>query len=347
MKPFTSLAMLFLVLLPMPAWGDEGLQLDTTDLVSNFFPSKNCRREISVTSGDEPWEGQIQWRLLANQRTLASRSLAVSVKAKERHLLVAEVILPELATNAALPLEFIVEAVVKPGDEPSARQREVLWILPENPFADRLARLKELPVTLFDPVGKTKDAFDALEIPYEIAKDLAGVANCQLGVLILGEGIPYQEWTGIVEESLKLTKEGVSVICLAAAADEDLFPWNAVSEAHDKFHKSRFERRSVIRELAPRVSLAWSPTTSVEAQNLILAAKNNEIVVRTGSAKEGWPWLELRREGVLYPTWVYCGFGVVRDWNQSPAARHFLVRLFDYVTSETPCKPKMKEEVKP
>lgn len=346
MKMF-AVALVGLAFCVSAARGEDSLQLETTDLVSNLFPGKICRREIAVTAGDDAWDGQVQWRLLANQRTLASRSAASVLKAKERQLLVVEVTLPELATAEAIPLEFLVEAVVKPGTEPIARHREILWILPENPFADRLIKLKELPLTLFDPVGKTKEAFDALEIPYDEARDLTGISNVKQGILILGEGTSFREWKGVVEETFSVTKKGVSVLCLAAAVDEDLFPWEFISESPHLFHKSRFERRNVIRELAPRVSLAWNTTTPVESQNLILAAKNNEVFVRTGSAKEGWPWLELRREGMLYPTWVYCGLGVVRDWNQSPAARHFLVRLLDYVTSETPCKPKTKEEVKP
>ena len=62
---------------------------------------------------------------------------------------------------------------------------------------------------------------------------------------------------------------------------------------------------------------------------------------------EGWPWLELRypaKKGRL----LVCGFGIIRQWEATPAPRYLISELFLRLTAEKPVKPvtpRRKEEL--
>jgi hypothetical protein len=78
---------------------------------------------------------------------------------------------------------------------------------------------------------------------------------------------------------------------------------------------------------------AWVAGKPLVARELIVASERQALVAQFADPGGGWPWLEI---GYGKSKLVWCGLGVVRDWDQSPTPRFLLARLLESLPPHPP-----------
>ena len=112
----------------------------------------------------------------------------------------------------------ITAALVADGqDRSTARYEQPLWFFPAHPFAQRAEWLKDLKITLFDPAVTTAPVLKAMEIPFEETRNVAALEELKEGLLLVGEGVSFEDERALPEMLFKAAARGLPVLCLAPA----------------------------------------------------------------------------------------------------------------------------------
>jgi hypothetical protein len=209
----------------------------------------------------------------------------------------------------------------------AADYEQTLWIFSPQPFADRAAWLKGLKITLFDPRETTAAVLRRNAIPFETAETSAALGDLKAGLILVGEGVSFEEEDALAAILVKAASWGLPVLCLAPARGTFPLP-GADNPGLPTPQGMSLCRADLITRLDERLDAqAWSPASKNVISALSLKAMEGSVKAEVTDGSQGWPWLELRyaNRGRL----VICGFGIIRDWDAGPAPRYFFARVLE------------------
>jgi hypothetical protein len=145
----------------------------------------------------------------------------------------------------------------------------------------------------------------------------------------------------LVPELAKRASQGRKVLCLAPA--DGSIAWDDLQPLLEGEAASiQFQRRAVLAEWDKRLDTeSWLGTTSVVTNGLRLATARNRLMLEVTDNSDGWPYVSLSHRSGGQLTIV--GFGIIRGWKSSPAARIALARLLERIdgvpASDSETKP--------
>jgi hypothetical protein len=289
-----------------------------------LFGDHGVRFAYEVT-GSEAFEGRFAWRISAASRTVASGEKRISLKANQSQLLEFDCTLPAVKEGVVFPLQMQV-SLATDRDTQVTELEIPLHLFADNPFADRQVWLESLQIHVFDPMGETAAALTELKVPFEELAHREMIASVEKGVVIVGEGIDWDERSELGGDLLAAAERGAFVICLAPTAGDLPLPFDVTSRPAAA--SLTFRRSDVIQELDKRLSLGQGAEGPGEIRGLKIVADSANVRGTAVEPGKGWPWVEARfAETGGRLTW--CGFGLVRSWKTSPTPRYLLARLFE------------------
>jgi hypothetical protein len=170
-----------------------------------------------------------------------------------------------------------------------ATYKKTMWVFPETPFLDRSQWLKDLKIVLFDPDGKTAAVLKKMDIPFEETRNPAALVELSGGIVVVGEGVSFEDYRDLGEALVKAAAKGTSVLCLAPVAGVVPIPGLGETPAPATLALANDE---IIRKLDKRFDRAsWGVPVSPIVSRLSLKADQGQIAAEVNS-KEGWPWME-------------------------------------------------------
>lgn len=295
---------------------------------SNVFGGRPGTFHVSVT-GPNAFAGRLGWQLAANGRTLVRGETDIAVGPAVPGAVAIRIPVPEVKPGVILQTRLSLLVSDANGD--AGHLDKTLWVFPEDALANRSQWLKALRLALFDPAGKTARLFDGLEIPYSGIRTVESLSELKDGVVIIGEGLSFNDHRGLATAVLRAAASGVGVLCLAPAAGAFELP-SSVSRDLPPPAAMEFHRETIVRQLDKRLDPeGWAPEGQSTVCGLALRGEPGQVLAQVAKARAGWPWIEL-----CYPRnnakVVVCGFGIVSGWAESPTPRYLLVKVLEHVS---------------
>jgi hypothetical protein len=228
---------------------------------------------------------------------------------------------PGVVQEARLTLNVIAEK------EPLATYQKKIWIFPSDPFALKKQMLKELKIKLYDAVEKSNTArvLKELDIPFDELVRPGEISDLQEGVILVGEGISFQDDPELFPALDQAARRGARVLCLAPKPGSFAFPENdqAIPES------LVLNKTDIIGSFDKRLDAkSWPPDGTPATNSLVLLAEEGRVRAQIVSHARGWHWL----------SWTYpekkgrlslVTFGLLRCWDASPTARYLLASILE------------------
>jgi hypothetical protein len=307
---------------PAEAWRSVFAGKDADSPAEVDFP-------LAVTTPG-PFKGRLAWSLLIGNATVQAGEASVTTEAGRR-------------TRVKLPLRipFIREGLVVEGKltavlvgdrekKPAARFERPLWIASRQPFVQRTQWLKGLKIALFDPRETTAPVLKKMAIPFTEVRDVAALGELKEGLILVGEGISFEEERALPETLIRAAARGLPVLWLAPAqgvlplpgADDPTLPAPA---------SVSFRRQDIITQLDKRLDAHGWPGAKVTAAALALKAVDGRVAAEATDGASGWPWVEIGypNQGRL----LVCGFGLIRHWEAGPTPRFLFAHVLEHLTA--------------
>ena len=297
---------------------------------SNVFSGQEVTLHFRAEKrkGDPAVEGRIQWHYSANQRTLARGEAEIGRGDASQ----VEVILrlPEVRDGVIFQTELTVAYVPRGEDSAATTLTKTLWLYPEDAFADQRETLEDRQFSLFDPDGTTAELFAKIELPHRRIRNAVVLEDGdEHSYVIVGEGTSLIRNRGLAERLLRFAAGGGTVLVLAPS--EGVIPMPGEVSKKTKANdpqpgELRFRRNHVIREFDKRLDSEFLPGQGrFVGSKVTLRTRLNRIGMEV-SSDGNWPWFTIE-----YPEtkgrFVFCGFNIVKNWNNGPVPRYLLNRI--------------------
>lgn len=310
---------------------ETGVEIKAREARSTVFGGERVKLHFDVASA-EPKTFTVPWTLSAGRRRLAAGELSVDAGPLQAGTAALPLRIPEVRDGIVLDVELKLSAVV---DGTAAAQiSKRISIYPRDPFALRKKWLEELPISLYDPVGKTAKQFEEADVPFQQLQSIAALDSIDKGILVVGEGLSWKTQRGLFDTIVQAAARGLPVLCLASSEGAVPIPFAADSNL-PRPDRVSLERNAVITRLDKRLDAdAWGSGGDPVTTSLEIAQSRTAIEGTVLDSAAGWPWAELRYgdRGVL----VWCGFGVISRWEDGPTPRYLLSRIFEYLSEQPP-----------
>jgi hypothetical protein len=300
---------------------------------TTVFADKEVKLHFTLESKDG-FKGEVYWTFAAeNKRTFPRGTGSIPVDAKAGKpvelpiLLVTPHVKPGVVLKGVLTLTAVAD-----GKETATLERTI-WIYPEDAFADRGKWLEDLKITIYDSAreAKTVRLLEKFKIPFEEITNPAALDEMKEGLILIGEGVSFQEERGLAEILVHAAARGLTVICLAPR--DGLLPVPGSADNDTGPQKLRWRKQDIITELNNRLDAdAWPPLETVVGSSLVIKVDDDKVAAEAVNGAKGWPWFEVdyANRGKL----LVIGFPVVRHWEDSPTPRYLFARLLEYVTEK-------------
>jgi len=327
----TTLGMILCALLRHAASAAPDARIFLPDSRTCVFAGATVEIPVQLI-GDDALTGRLGWALVHNRHTLARHEQAVAIQRGQPGELRLKLDLPAARENIILDCRLELNLIDRAA-QPRAPQTRPLTIFPPDPFTLRRRWVERLDLHVFDPGGDTHAAFTALGIPYRRIERVDSIDHLTGGVLIIGEGIALSDYPGLAPRAMRAARGGTPVILLAPADGDIEFPGTTDDPDGGLPTAVSFRERDVIREFDKRFDVAhWRADRESVAVRFKLAARGEQTALRVND-QDGWPWIEFQWPG--NKRLVIVGFGMIRDWEDSPVPRYLLARVLDVLTRHT------------
>ena len=299
----------------------------------NVFGGRAATFNVEVAARNG-FDGRLGWRLAADGRTLDRGEAAVRVGAGASQAVEIPLRIPDVKPGVVM--DASLEVAVGPagaGDGGASAARR-LWVFPDDPFADRRDWLKGLSIRLFDPAGKTAEVFRQANVPAEFVDRVDALAGAGTNLIVVGEGVSFEEYRGLAEVLTRAAAAGARVLCLAPANGRFAMP--GMGGADLPVPRSvAFRQHDVIRELDKRLDAeAWSPDGKVAACRLNPVGDRGPVVCEVTVDGPGWPWVDIAFDGG--GRLLVCGFAVIGKWDAGPTPRFLFAKMLEEVVAAAP-----------
>lgn len=283
--------------------------------------------------------GRLLWKVAIEHRTLLRGEAPLDGSTSETADIRAKIRTPEVKPGSAQAVTLSASIVLDGKSEPSANWEQTLWILPQDPFADRRDWLNKLKIVVYDPAGKTAECFEAAKIPFEPLANINALESVETGLIVVGEGISLRDDRGLSELLWRRAASGVPVLCLAPTQGELELRVSGEPEGA-AVNQLSLRRSDVIRDIDKRLDDQYWMSQKVAANHsLRLAGAGSNVVAEVVEGTADWTWLELRfpkstKQGERTTNLVVVCLPIVERWEDGPTPRHLLARLFEYLASD-------------
>lgn len=300
---------------------DVRVLLESLQNPTNVFGGSEVEFHFA-TRGIDAGQGHLTWILSQpDGRPLIRGESAIE---KEKDATVIRLVIPPVKDGVVLPLVLSVCVVDASGQRTAASCKQKLWVFCRQPFADQKQWLKDLKITLYDPIGKTATALTGLEIPYNETRNVAALSELTEGMILIGEGASFREDRDLPPTLWAVAARGTPVLCLAPSEGTFALSGAGASPAPKSLS---FKRHEVIGALDDRLDVGiWRQDAANPKSGLALRAEAGEVLAEVAPDAGSWPWIEASFEkdkGRL----ILCSFGFLERWENSPTPRFLLARI--------------------
>jgi hypothetical protein len=317
-----------------PPVGDAGegdIAIKAIESWSGVFGGARATLHFTI-SARRAFRGSLGWSLAHEQRTLLRREQPVALEPGRPQRLAVRLDVPPVKEGVVMDTMLSV-AVLTPEGGGRASLEKRLWVFPRSPFADRAKWLRDLKIRLFDPVRRTREVLEAAKVPFETAANQEALAAAADGLIVVGEGVSFDDYRGLAEILNRTAAKGIPVLCLAPAGGQMSLPG---SESADLPAPSRvgLRRSDVIRDLDKRLDdTGWPPNGKLVARTLTLKSHRQRVVAVVTDGGEGWPWLDVRYAGKRGRL-IVCCFPIIARWETGPTPRFLFARMLELLSAE-------------
>jgi hypothetical protein len=299
---------------------------------TNLFGGKdaNTPREVSfplMVSTPRAFKGHVSWTFAIGNAPIQSAEVPLANAPGKPTRIILPLRVPFVREGLVVKGKLVVDLLSQDQRTPVAHYEQPLWIFHPQPFAQRQAWLKDLKIILYDPRETTAPVLKKMDIPFEEAPNLSSLSEIKSGLILVGEGVSFEDERELPELLVKAAARGVPVLCLAPA--KGMLPLPGMEDnALPSAQSVALHRGDIIAQLDKRLDIrGWPPDGRAIASALAVKAVEGNVVAEVTDGTSGWPWLEIAyaREGRL----VVCGFGLMSHWEAGPAPRYFFARLLE------------------
>ena len=307
-----------------PVRADDAIVIDPVEQWSSVFADSETRWTYRFSS-EQPLNGPAAWRLTINHRLAANGEFDLIDDAKK--VIDRKVALrwPKINAGQIQAAQLVVSIG-------TSRHERTVWLFPRDPFTDRRDWLKGLKLKVFDPNGETIARFTAADIPYESLRTTDAFDEVTEGIVIISEGCSLRKQDEVIDSVRQLAARGISVLCLASVDGQFVFPGEKPQPI-----SVQLRRFDVICELDKRLDAAWWPKGSSQLSGLRFGAESDEVMAEVSDNAKAWPWCEWRYESDSdkQAHFIWCGFGLIRSWDDSPTPRYLLAAILERLSHTT------------
>lgn len=290
-----------------------------------------------AVSSDQAVIGRVGWRFSCGDRTLARQEREVAPGPGKTEILEIRVQMPVVKEGVILPAVLAVSMMEAGTEKSVAAVEKKIWIYPENPFVDRKEWLKKLNIRLFDPEKKTGGYFEKAGIPFQRVNNCDALSEIKDGIIIVGEGVSFNEFKGLSGILLKAAARGVPVLCLAPSGGILSLPGTGESELPVP-RSMTFNRNEIITKLDKRLDAdVWPPDGMVAGTAMAIKSVRGTVVGEVEKGHKEWPWLEMTFDDPQIK-FILCHFAIIEKWDSGPTPRFLLARILEYMASRQQAK---------
>ncbi len=328
-------AVLFLIAIGVRADTDAGERLTLQQTWSNYFAEDEVTLNLTVPPAVD---GRVTWRLAVGARTLARGEQPIERRGDGPGACTVQFVLPQLKEGVTVAAELTLTAGT--ASEAAFTSRTLpLWIFHRNAFSDCDAWLRSLNLYVFDPDETTAPILEAHDVPFSPVGNPDALATLTKGIVVVGEGINFQEWPALSRLLFETAARGLNVICLAPAESDIVLPMAFDTEL-PKSRRITFERTDIIERLDKHLDhKAWADDGRIARSSFDLQGRQDVVAAVQAEDEGDWTWIELDYSpggGRV----MLCGFAIMEKWEQSPTPRYLLRRIFEHVRPNREKKPK-------
>ncbi len=311
----------------------ERVTISAQEAWSGLFGGQDVTFNYTISS-PEDLRGRLGWWLSVDGRTLARGEVAFAAGANRPGRAAVRFKSPQTKPGVIVDARLAIRVLAPGRNEIPAGHDRILRIFPRDPFALRSAWLKKLKITLFDPPGETATVLQRANIPFHQVHNPAAMRQMTDGLLVVGQGISFEEHRGLPESLVRLAAGGVPVICLAPSAGKLSMPGaNPPQPELPTPKRVVLRRQDAITALDKRLDAAgWPPDGQLVASTISITADGSRVMGRVGKERTGWPWIEVHYPG-RRATLLICGFGIVDRWDAGPTPRYLFAQMLEFVTT--------------
>lgn len=285
----------------------------------------------------ESAQGRVVWRYSAGNKTIARQEREVSVAPTLPENLEVRLPVPEVKEGVILNTTLSVTMMENGAPQATATLEKTLWVFPPDPFAGRTEWLKKLDIRLFDPEKRTADAFEKAGIPFQRVANMEALSEVKDRIIVVGEGVSFNDFKGLLSLLFKAAARGVSVLCLAPSGGTLSLPGTGESELPAP-RSMKFARNEIIARLDKRLdAVAWPPDSVIAVSTMALRSARGAVVGEVEKGGANWSWLEMSfndSRGMF----ILCHFAIVEKWETGPAPRYLLAGIMEYLASRQQAK---------
>lgn len=314
--------------------------LQPVEVWRDLFADRSTTFHFTLTS-DTAMRGNVVWSLSAGGRTVSRGSIATELASGKPVQADVPVQAPHVDEGVALQTQLTVSFVDdnSEGEKPgaAASYEQTIWVFPEEAFANRTRWLKELKITLYDPIGKTATQLQQAGVPFSQTRSLASLEGVDEGLIVIGEGISLRENFVLGEEILARAVAGMTVLFLAPS--EGQLPLTATKDNRAFSKKDRrpsgvtLRDANVVRQLDKRLDAdRWLGGRAVQTRFQLVPGEQGDSV-QIAPRDQGWPWVDVEftnPKGQL----VLCGFAIMERWEDGPVPRYLFSRILEHVSGQ-------------
>jgi hypothetical protein len=309
-----TLAPLFLLLgvylTALPAQAAEEAPFEFRPGQTDQFAGTTCILRVSTPAVQKPH--RMVWQLTYESRTLTQGNVALQPVENDVSHSTFEWKTPETANGVVL------NATLRCHLEGSATEVVLpLRLRGPNPFEHVRETFEKNKIALFDPVGKTAEAFQGLEVTVQSVTTLQKVDEAPL--VIIGEGV---EWNDrLTERADELARQGKLVLMLRPQDDstwplklsaENLSQWKSVSLAESGLVPKKLDIEFWGTDANTRSG--WG--LSISRQKLLMVPQIGPQV-----------WEISEYHTVNKGRCLFIGFPLIARWSSSPVPRELLAEI--------------------
>jgi len=279
---------------------------------------------------------RVEWQLSIGDRTVSRgnvRPVFVAGTGNVDHIefsLEMPPVKPDVVVTAVLGVTLHTDK------SDSGTLKRSLFIFAESPFVGREQLFRELKIRLIDPNGATLEAFEKQGIPFEQVTTAAAIDALDSGLLIVGEGISWKDYSAAINAAQRFARRGNRVLCLAPSEGE-LALYLATAGEPEIVSKLVAARENVIRQFDKRFDTREWPGGPSAVSRFRLVSKNDALFARVAESSTAWPWVEMHfgdsatsdgDGGAL----IVCGLGIIKYWDDGPVPRYLLRAILNPLT---------------
>lgn len=299
---------------------------------NNVFGGKEAVFHVLI-SAREATPGRMASRYSAGNKTIASQEREVSVAPDRPESVEVRLPVPEVKEGVILSTTLSVSMIENNAAQPTATLEKTIWVFPPDPFAGRAEWLKKLNILLFDPEKKTADSFEKAGIPFQRVANLETLANVKDEIIVVGEGISFNDFKGLPGLLFKAAANGAAVLCLAPSGGIVNLPGMGGESDLPAPRSMKFDRNEIITRLDKRLdAVAWPPDGVIAVNTTAMRSARGAVIGEVEKGGANWSWLEMSFDNSR-GLFILCHFAIVEKWENGPAPRYLLARIFEYMVS--------------